>query len=139
MRRKWKTDYKRLTDDRRYNNTPRGKFRQQKANAKRRGIAWEITFEEWFNLWEKSGHWNNRGAHAAGYVMSRHGDVGPYKIGNVAIIPLLENVAQVNARRTPTGRPRIEREDSDDWAERERRWAQEYVCNEFNSEEAVPF
>jgi hypothetical protein len=31
------------------------KFRQQRSNAKRRGIGWELTFRQWCKIWDDSG------------------------------------------------------------------------------------
>lgn len=74
-----------------YENTPKGKFIRQRQNSKSRGIAWEFTFEDWWKVWEDSGHWEDRGKDAGAYVMSRKGDVGPYRADNVEIRPQEEN------------------------------------------------
>jgi hypothetical protein len=83
----------------RYYRTPRGRFAQHKANATRRGIQFLFTFEEWWSLWEP--HWERRGI--AGLVMSRPGDVGPYALHNVQIVPAGANhreaVIKVNEKR----------------------------------------
>lgn len=72
--------------------TPYGRYTQQKRGAKKRGIAWDLTFEQWWLIWQESGHWNERGTTAGkNYVMARHGDVGPYAVENVAIIPHVQN------------------------------------------------
>lgn len=64
-----------------------------KGCAKRRGIEFIITFEEWCNIWEKSGKFAQRGRKKAQYCMARFGDKGPYAIGNVEIITNEENIA----------------------------------------------
>jgi hypothetical protein len=63
---------------------------QKHCAVKRRGIGWEITFEEWYKFWLDSGHWEERGR--GGYVMARYGDKGPYAIGNVEIKHHVENM-----------------------------------------------
>jgi len=69
-----------------YQKTPKGVFGVQRANAKRRGIEWKLTFEEWWEIWEKSGKWEQRGRHAEQYCMGRRWDTGAYEKGNVAIV-----------------------------------------------------
>jgi hypothetical protein len=66
-------------------------FRQQRDNAKKRGIAWELTFEQWRKIWEDSHHWKNRGRHTDEYCMARYNDVGTYEIGNVRILTNRDN------------------------------------------------
>lgn len=69
----------------RYKQTPRGKYAQHKTNANYRGVAFELSFDEWWEIWCKSGKWEQRGNKTNCYVMMRIGDVGPYKKGNVFI------------------------------------------------------
>lgn len=63
------------------------KFRQgytrSKADAKRRGIAFLFTFEEWKQWWINTGKWDLRGRKAGCYQMCRNNDTGPYALGNV--------------------------------------------------------
>jgi hypothetical protein len=88
--------------------TPRGKYWQQKTNAKRRGIAWEFTFETWWQLWEASGMWEQRGAAAGYYCLSRRGDAGAYSPDNCAVMLFEANATESNRNyvrnfgRTPT-------------------------------------
>lgn len=89
----------------RYADTPRGKYKIHKMNAKRRGIAFLLTFDQWFRIWRRSGHWDARGnKSAAGYVMSRRGDEGAYADGNVEIVTHAENVAERNRLHFAAGR-----------------------------------
>jgi hypothetical protein len=74
--------------------TPRSKYSAHKADAKRRGIAFELTFEEWLKIWETSGHFEDRGRRANQYHMARHGDRGPYAVDNVKIITASQNAAE---------------------------------------------
>lgn len=64
-------------------NTPKGIFSAQKRKAKQRGIKWELSFDEWWKVWEESGKWNQRGVD--GYAMCRNGDSGSYSMDNVRI------------------------------------------------------
>lgn len=67
-----------------YEKTPKGKFVRQRSNAKQRGIDWQLTFEEWMDIWNSSGKWGERGN--KGYVMARNFDTGPYAVDNVKIV-----------------------------------------------------
>ena len=53
--------------------------------AKYRGIDFELTFDEWYDIWQQSGHWADRGRGHGKYCMSRVNDIGAYKVGNVFI------------------------------------------------------
>lgn len=86
-------------DQKKYNATPRGKYSQQKANAWKRRIPWQITYEQWWQLWQASGHWPDRGYRRGQYVMGRLGDAGAYRVGNVEII-LFEVNAGISQRIT---------------------------------------
>lgn len=69
------------------------RYRTQRISAGKRGIQWEITFPEWMAVWLDSGKLEQRGVGASKYCMARHGDTGPYKVGNVSI-----QTNQVNGR-----------------------------------------
>jgi hypothetical protein len=77
----------------------RKKYVQQKSNAKQRGIAFLISFEEWKSLWIESGKWGERGRGANKYCMCRVGDMGAYEIGNVFIALGKKNVSEGNLGR----------------------------------------
>lgn len=61
------------------------KYLEHKGSAKRRGIPFKLTFDEWWNIWEQSGKWEQRGKCKGQYVMSRYKDQGAYEVGNVFI------------------------------------------------------
>lgn len=69
--------------------SPSQRYRDQRNNAKKRGIGWEITLVEWWDVWQQSGRWSERGV--SGYVMSRIGDTGPYAKDNVEIKTASDN------------------------------------------------
>lgn len=81
----------RLERERRWISTPEGKFSIQKRAARKRGIPWELTFEEWWRIWEESGKWDERGNLGDQYCMCRTNDVGPYRVGNVRIDTMAGN------------------------------------------------
>lgn len=70
---------------------PKTRYMQQRAQANRRGIPWEFTFETWWNMWEESGKWDLRGASKGKYCMCRKNDIGPYSKENVVIATTEEN------------------------------------------------
>jgi hypothetical protein len=69
----------------------RHKFLVQRNKAAERGIVWRLSYEQWFDIWEKSGHLHERGKRRGEYVMCRYGDTGPYAVGNVRIATVTEN------------------------------------------------
>lgn len=75
------------------------KYRGQKTRAFERGIAFLLSFDEWLEIWVKSGRLLSRGRRRDEYCMARFGDVGPYAIGNVEII-----TNWLNASRASKGR-----------------------------------
>lgn len=72
-------------------------FIQQRRAAQHRGIEWLMAFPEWCRVWDESGHWNERGRTANGYVMARRQDFGPYAAWNVYITTLAQNVVDYQA------------------------------------------
>lgn len=103
----------------RYDQSPRGRYKQQKRNAKIRGIDWQLTYEQWCKIWADSGRWDQRGNWAEGYVMMRPGDVGPYAVGNVVIGRHVDNVAERNRIVFAAARAQDEEERPADWYEAE--------------------
>jgi hypothetical protein len=79
----------------------RQKWIVQKAQAKHRGINFSLTFEQWLEVWEKSGHLRERGCHKGRYVMARPGDLGAYETGNVVIVLSSQNCAEGNCGPSP--------------------------------------
>jgi hypothetical protein len=67
------------------------KYGQHKHRAGRRGIPFELTFEQWLKIWQDSGHLRERGHRQGQYVMARFFGRGSYKIGNVQIILAEDN------------------------------------------------
>ena len=84
--------------------TPKGKYSIQKRKATRRGIEWELTFEEWFKIWQDSGKWDFRGCNKNQYVMCRTGDIGSYSKDNVFIDTNSNNSLALNLKRDSYGR-----------------------------------
>lgn len=79
--------------------TPKFAFACQRAQARRRKVDWKLTFEQWWQIWQDSGHWERRGRKWDCYVMCRVGDAGAYEAGNVFIGRMVENVSAASRRR----------------------------------------
>jgi hypothetical protein len=97
------------------NNTPlsdrefrraREAYHKQKRDALNRKdrngdpIEWHFTFDEWLDIWMKSGKWSQRGCRRGQYCMARFGDVGPYAPWNVEIKLHSENAREGNKGRS---------------------------------------
>lgn len=81
-------------------------FLGHQKNARKRGNAFLLTFDEWLAVWIESGKWEQRGRGADKYCMARTGDTGPYAIGNVRICTNRENLGEYHDRRRVTARDR---------------------------------
>jgi hypothetical protein len=79
--------------------TPLGEFVAHRADAKRRGIAWELTLAEWWEIWDRSGKYPQRGKETGQYCMARRWDFGPYAAHNVEIQTVSANHATRVQRR----------------------------------------
>ena len=77
-------------------NTVKHKYQVHKAGAKRRGISFDLSFDEWSNIWLSSGKWDNRGVGQGKYCMCRFGDMGGYQLGNVFIGEFNQNSKEAN-------------------------------------------
>lgn len=73
--------------------TPRQKYSSHKSNAKRRGLEFDFTFEEWWEIWEP--HIHNRGTEPGQLQMCRTRDEGGYTPGNVRIDTVESNRAEL--------------------------------------------
>lgn len=62
------------------------KFRNIRNQCKHNGIEWNLTLEQWWDIWQKSGQWKNRGTKKGQYVLARKDKSKPYKIGNVHVV-----------------------------------------------------
>jgi len=71
-------------------NSPARKYLTHKKSSNRRGIEFNLTLVQWWEIWQESGHWEERGR-GKGYCMTRIGDTGPYEIGNVEIKTIGQN------------------------------------------------
>lgn len=68
---------------------PLAAFRQHQAGAARRGVAFNMTFAEWWGIWQA--YYHLRGPGINGLCMARNGDEGAYEVGNVYLTTNLGN------------------------------------------------
>ena len=69
--------------------TERNAYHSHRGSAKKRGIPFHFSFEEWVHWWESElgGNWLQlRGCRRGQYVMARLGDKGAYENGNVKCV-----------------------------------------------------
>lgn len=70
---------------------PKKAYDDHRRHALDRGIGWQISYEEWLELWLESGKWPQRGKVKGKYQMCRYGDTGPYNIKNCYIGTVEQN------------------------------------------------
>lgn len=75
----------------------------QKCAAGQRGIAFNLTFDEWLNVWLSSGRLSERGRGKGSYCMSRYNDEGAYEVNNVFIQAFEDNIAEARRREWASG------------------------------------
>lgn len=80
--------------------TPRGRYKAHIHRAKRRGIEFTLTWEQWWELWEP--FWQVR--RIGKVCMMRYGDQGGYTPGNVRIGTWEENRQEQKLGRDELGR-----------------------------------
>lgn len=89
-------EYKKIVESR--CNQPAIAFRSQKYRARARGIEWNMSFSEWWEIWQESGCWELRGREYGNYCMARFNDSGPYEVGNVEIVSVTQNIRETRLR-----------------------------------------
>jgi hypothetical protein len=71
--------------------SPYQAFHNQLQSAFCRNVPWKLNFWQWWQIWEESGKWEERGRGTSGYCMCRNGDEGAYEQGNVYIGTVIHN------------------------------------------------
>lgn len=72
----------------------RAAYSRQRNNARLRGVAFTLSFRDWYEVWTSSGKLHLRGRGRGRYCMSRINDGGGYELGNVFITSCRENGAE---------------------------------------------
>ena len=80
--------------------SPFRRYTYQRRNARVREIEWNITFKQWWGVWQESGFYDRYGRGQGKYVMSRYGDSGAYELGNVNIILAVENSSDQERKKS---------------------------------------
>jgi hypothetical protein len=75
------------------------RYLEQRAQARMRKIPFTLTLHEWWDIWETSGKWEQRGRRKDQYCMSRVNDCGGYEVDNVFIQHHSENVKDAQKGR----------------------------------------
>ena len=75
----------------------KSKYYKQKSMAGKRGIEWNLTFDQWNDWWGDD--YYNRGITNGKLVMARHGDVGAYELSNIKKITCNENTREAHTRK----------------------------------------
>jgi len=83
------------------NRTPKQLYNDQISHSSSRGINWELSYEQWIEMWLVSGQWENRGKEKGQYQMCRFYDEGPYSCTNCYIGTVEEN--QKDRHKIPDG------------------------------------
>ena len=76
---------------------PLKRYHQHAAHAGERGIEFELTFEEWWAIWEP--RYAERGPRRGQFVMCRQRDTGPYAADNVRIDTVSGNAGEAKQVR----------------------------------------
>ena len=71
---------------------PQDCFRNQKGQAKFRGISWSLSLYEWWSIWAESKKWELKGRGVGEFVMGRKQDSGGYSLDNVEITSSTLNI-----------------------------------------------
>jgi len=78
------------------------RFFEQRQAAKQRGIEWALDFWQWLEIWQSSGHLEERGRRKGCFQMCREGDTGAYCSSNVRI-----DLMQVNCSEAAKTKQRL--------------------------------
>ena len=78
-------------------------YTRQRLTAAHRGIPWQLTFGQWWDLWQEGERWAQRGRGCHRLCMARWADDGPYSVENIYICTNQENSRdyQVSRRLKP--------------------------------------
>ncbi|MGY6156632.1 hypothetical protein [Paraburkholderia graminis] len=85
-------------DRKKYTNQMYGTGRRTDANGN--PIEWKLTFEQWWEWWQATGHYAERGKGGSKYCMARLNDIGPYEIGNIYCVTNAENTTHALKGKT---------------------------------------
>ncbi len=70
--------------------TPAAAFTAQRDSARHRGIVWALSLPAWWQIWQASGHWTERGASGDRFTLARVDPKAGFTQDNVAVMRLRE-------------------------------------------------
>lgn len=76
------------------------RYNVQRLTAKKRGIEWNFTYDEWIDWWGDD--IVNRGKRKGQLCMARYNDTGPYHPNNVRKSTLEQNVSEAQKDKPKT-------------------------------------
>jgi hypothetical protein len=82
--------------------TTKRKFFAQRSQARKRGVDWQLSFEQWFAWWGDD--YARRGRGSDDLCMSRPGDTGPYALDNIVKKTNKENIQESNCGKVAWNR-----------------------------------
>lgn len=71
---------------------------RKKAQAHFRGESWSLTIEQWFELWDKSDQWDNRGRHKDSSAMFMRDPKLGWHVDNVEIVNRSDRLKEIHTR-----------------------------------------
>lgn len=80
--------------------TPMYRFLNARRTKIRTGIEWELTFPQWWRIWQKSGKYEDYGRGEGKYMLVRKKNRGAYRVGNVVVMPANEFHAMVHNEKS---------------------------------------
>lgn len=60
-------------------------FSKQRCNAKLLGVQWNLSFEDWKEVWDLSGKWDKYGKGLDKFMMFRVDTTKPWELKNIKI------------------------------------------------------
>lgn len=81
-----------ISRSRRKNNPIRASYQALKDNAKRRGKAFLLTFEEFKQFAIETKYYKKKGIYKKNYHIDRIDENGPYSVDNIQVLTNTENV-----------------------------------------------
>jgi HNH endonuclease len=81
-------------------------YYRQRDTAKKRGVSFDMSYEDWLDVWVSSGHLNKRGRGKGKYCMMRLNDKGAYTKNNVTIGLFEDNTRESKSRNTTRNYPK---------------------------------
>jgi hypothetical protein len=111
---------------------PKRAYLQNIGSARKRGIEFKLTFDEWWALWEP--HYEKRGQHIDCMALCRTKDKGAYEAGNVRIDTVRANIEERTAvyredQRASGRLPAVERSANPEaaaWVQKRGAWGLDY-------------